>query len=522
MRSSKLINRILPAFLTVVILASLTACSGFNLADHLTQDPMGYTPKQIREEIMPGVAEPVVEALENDDEDKLKSVFSKKALADTTDWDLGCEYMFDLYDGTHTEIRDYNYTQGKTYKMNESINQIDCICYVETGDKVYRMDWVDILENEADEDSVGVYNLCIREWEEGYGNEGGVFPGLDYPERFSGSYVTVALGAAGDYENSSLDMPLLYVSQKLLDNMSEEETTNMVKALLAINDKNIIKRWCEPADDGSRVNCFIASDISGVGKCVLYFNCDTEIRNEITALKITMYEGDIPDSSELVTEDFKVEGIDEFVDKCTDGGVDFSIYPETSAEAFEDENKTIPEIEYEGKTLRLIPEIQNPGTSEGEVLGRVEVGEDSYSVTKLESDYGCDVYLINYGVYAESQNVDGLVDYYLNKADVTFTYHEYKESGSIDYDIDFSMEMYQQLREYYLGNHELQLYKLDKPAQSFEIQANSSDGVYNSHISVEIIDDNVVLGSRSVPYVASNGYFLTEEESEYVKEHIKK
>ena len=114
------------------------------------------------------------------------------------------------------------------------------------------------------------------------------------------------------------------------------------------------------------------------------------------------------------------------------------------------------------------------------------------------------------------------MDYYLNKADVTFTYHEYKKSGSIDYDIDFSMEMYQQLREYYYGNHELQMYKLDKPAQNFEIQANSSDGVYNSHISVTIIDDNVVLGSISVPYVASDGYFLTDEEAEYIKEHIKK
>jgi hypothetical protein len=351
------VKRIVVIAFALVLLLSPVACSRVDLSDKLKTDPMGYTPKQIKEEIMPQVAETVVEALEKDDEDKLKSVFSKKALEDTTDWNLGCEYIFDLYEGTHTDIRDYNYSQYETYKMDESINEISCICYIETGDKVYRLDWVDVLENEADADSVGVYNLCIREWEEGYGKEGGVFPGIDYPERFSGSYITTAIETVGDYANSSLDMPLLYVSDKLLGNMSEDEKTDLAKALLAINNKNIKKRWCEPSNEGEQASFFIDADISSVGKCVLSFICDTEVRNEITAVKVTMYDGDIPASSELVAEEYKAEGINEFVQKCIAGGVDFSQYPETMEEAFADDNKTIPEIEYEGKTLNLIPNV---------------------------------------------------------------------------------------------------------------------------------------------------------------------
>lgn len=516
------VKRIVITVLSLIMLLSLVSCSRVDLSKHLKTDPMGYTPKQIKEEIMPRVAETVVEALENDDEEKLKSVFSKKALEETTDWDLGSEYIFDLYEGNHTEIRDYNYSQYESYKKDESINEISCICYVETGNKVYRMDWVDVLENKADADSVGVYNLCIREWEEGYGKEGGVFPGIDYPERFSGSYITTAIGTVGDYSNSSLDMPLLYVSDKLLENMSEEEKTNLAKALLAINNKNIKKRWCEPKDSGSLVDFFIDAEITGVGKCVLSFVCDSEVRNEISAVKVTMYEGELPDSSKLVAEEYKAEGIDEFVEKCVDGGNDFSQYPETMEEAFADDYITIPEIEYEGKILQLIPEIQNPGTSEGEVLGRVEVEDKTYPVTKLSSDYGCDVYLINYGVYAESKDVDGLVDYYLNKADMTFTYFEYKKSGSIEYEIDFSMETYSQLREYNDEGHEKQTFKLDAPAHSFEIQANSTDGVYQGHISIMEYDDNMVLGARTVPYVAGKGYFLSDEECKYIKDHTKK
>ena len=178
-------------------------------------------------------------------------------------------------------------------------------------------------------------------------------------------------------------------------------------------------------------------------------------------------------------------------------------------------------IEYEGKTLQLIPEIQNPGTSEGEVLGRVEVEDKTYPVTKLKSDYGCDVYLINYGVYAESKDVDGLVDYYMNKADITFTYYEYKKSGSDEYEIDFSMEMYSQLRGYNDEGHEMQEFKLDAPPHSFEIKANSADGVYSGHISILEYDDNMVLGAKTVPYVAGKGYFLSDEEIKYIQSHIK-
>ena len=483
-------------------------------------DPMAYSADQIKKEIMPKVAEAVVEAVENDDEEKLKSVFSKRALELTTDWDLGCEYIFNLYDGKHTEIRDYTYSKFQTYEMNNSIHQISCICYIEADDKVYRLDWEDILENEADEDSIGVYNLCIREWEEGYGNEGGTFPGIDYPERFSGSYIAEIIGSIGIDSESALDLPQLYVSDKLLENMSDEEVSNLAKSMLAINNKNIKKKWCEPVDDGAKVNFFIASDIPDVGKCVLYYTCDTDVRNEITAVKITMYEGDIPDSSELVTEDYKAEGVDGFVDKLVDGGVDFSIYPETMDDIYEKKNETIPEIEFERMTLKMVPEIQNPGTPDGEKLGSVQVGDKSYNVTRLKSDYGCDVYLINYCVYAESQNVDGLVDYYMNKADITFKYHDFEKSGTIEYNIDFSMEMYQKLRGYDDGNHELELYKLDTPPIDFEIQADSADGVFNGHISIMEFDDKMVLGSGAVPFVPCRGYFLTEEDAKYVKEHI--
>ncbi|MBP3234906.1 MAG: DUF5104 domain-containing protein [Eubacterium sp.] len=504
-----------------IILIFLSSCSVPDTSHLLHQDAMGYTPKQIKTEIMPKVAETVVEALETSDEDKLKSVFSANALAEaeSRDLDEGVKYLFDSYKGKHTEIRDYNYSQYENYKKDESINEIDCVCYVETDDKTYKLSWLQILKDESDADNVGVYNLVMYEWEEGYNNEGGIYVGIDYPERFSASYITSVIGAVGYTDSTSaLDIPLLYVSDKLLNNMSDSDKNDFSKALLVINNKNIRERWCEPSEDGSSLKSFIAADIPNVGKIILSFSCDQEVRNEIISIKITMYEGEVPDSQKLVTENYQFEGLHEFVQECEKSGMDFSKYPKTSAELYKEE--VIPEIEYDGKTLQLASEIQNPGSSNGDVLGKVDVNGSSYSVTKLNSDYGCDVYLINHKVYAEKDKVDGLNDYYENDADMTFTYYEYKKSGSDEHEIDFSMEMYSKIRDLYNDESQLKSFKADRQVKSFEIKAKSSDGVYDGHISVNVIDDSVMLGSKIVPNVVLRGYFLPEEEAKYIIEHI--
>ena len=255
-----------------------------------------------------------------------------------------------------------------------------------------------------------------------------------------------------------------------------------------------------------------------VGKIILSFSCDQEVRNEIISIKITMYDGEVPDSQKLVTENYLFEGLHEFVQECEKGGMDFSKYPKTSAELYKEE--VIPEIEYDGKTLQLASEIQNPGSSNGDVLGKVDVNGSSYSVTKLNSDYGCDVYLINHKVYVEKDKVDGLIDYYENDADMTFTYYEYKKSGSDEHEIDFSMEMYSKIRDLYNDESQLKSFKADRSVKNFEIKAESSDGVYDGHISVNVIDDSVMLGSKIVPNVVVWGYFLPEEEAKYIIEHI--
>jgi len=105
---------------------------------------------------------------------------------------------------------------------------------------------------------------------------------------------------------------------------------------------------------------------------------------------------------------------------------------------------------------------------------------------------------------------------------MTFTYYEYKKSGSDEHEIDFSMEMYSQLRGYNDEGHEMQVFKLDAPAHSFEIRVTSTDGVYDGHISVMEYEDSMVLGAKTVPYVAGKGYFLSDEETQYIKSHIKK
>ena len=503
------------------IMISFASCSIPDVSEHLNQDPMSYTPEQIKTEIMPEIAETFVEALETGDEDKLESLFSVNALADakSRDWDLGCEYVFDIYEGTCTDIRDYNYSQYESYSNDENFNEIDCICYIETTEKTYRLDWVQVLEAEADDDEIGVYNLTLYEWSEGLGNEGGIFSGIDYPERFSASYIASVLGALG-YTNTttSLDIPLLYLSPNLLENMSDADKEDFAKSFIAINNRNITDRFVQIEDDGDGIGLYVVADIDGVGKCVFFCRCDEEVRNEIISVKITMYEGDMPALSELALEDYRFDGLHEFVLECEAGGIDFSAYPETMAELYYEEPPAA-EIEYEGLNLVLVPEIQNPGSSNGDVLGRVEVDGQSYAVTRLHSDYGCDVYLINYKVYVESEYTEGIVDYYTNDADIMFTYHEYRQDGSIDRDIDFSMEMYMQLREYYSEDSSQQeLFKVDGPVQNFEIRAESSDGVYDGHITVNNIEGNVVLGSRIVPYVWCSGYVLTDEESAYLLE----
>lgn len=518
-----MVKKLLSVFCVCIFTLSIASCSMPDLSANLHQDPMSYTPEQIKTEIMPEIAETVVEALESGDEDKLESIFSADALADAKlcDWDLGLEYVFDIYEGTCTRIRDYNYSQYESYNSDENFNEIDCICYIDTSEKTYRLDWVQILESEADEDEIGVYNLTLYEWSEGLGNEGGIFAGIDYPERFSASYIASVLGAVGYMgTGAALDIPLIYLSDSLLENMSDTDKDEFAKSFITINNRNITDRFVRVEDDGSGLGLYVTADINGVGKCVFFCRCNREVRNEIISVKIKMYEEDLPELSKLVSDDYCFEGLHEFVLACENGGIDLSLYPETMAELYYEE-PPIAEIEYDGMNLVLVPEIQNRGSNSGDVLERAEVGDLSYAVTRLHSDYGCDVYLINYNVYAESEYADGLAGFYASDADMTFTYYEYKQDGSIDRDIDFSMEMYMRLRKIYSDNaSQLKLFKSDGPIKSFDIRAVSSDGVYSGHITVNLIGDEVVLGSHVVPYVWCSGYVLSDEDAEYIRNTV--
>ena len=139
-------------FVTSVVLAfGLTSCSGIGREFDLFRND---------EAIADEYCEEIIDALENQDTDKLKSMFSTSALAEAENIDEGLAYVMDFFQGETTLI-DGGCSTYESVDHGEKTIELDCMYWVTTDKDEYFILFVYDDVDTENPDNVGLYMLQI-------------------------------------------------------------------------------------------------------------------------------------------------------------------------------------------------------------------------------------------------------------------------------------------------------------------------------------------------------------------------
>jgi len=139
-------------FVTSVVLAfGLTSCSGIGREFDLFRND---------DAIADEYCEEIIDALENQDTDKLKSMFSTSALAEAEDIDEGLVYVMDFYQGETTLI-DGGCSTSESVDHGEKTIELNALYSVTTDKDEYLIFFIYDDVDTENPDNVGLYMLQI-------------------------------------------------------------------------------------------------------------------------------------------------------------------------------------------------------------------------------------------------------------------------------------------------------------------------------------------------------------------------
>ena len=102
----------------------------------------------------------LIQALETNDAELFKSVFSEQTLKLQPDIDEGIKYIFNIFEGDNLEIVYEN-------QSSESFSDLQAkcvwsICVIKTTEKCYSLTWTEWVQQETDPSAQGVYSLILN------------------------------------------------------------------------------------------------------------------------------------------------------------------------------------------------------------------------------------------------------------------------------------------------------------------------------------------------------------------------
>ena len=105
---------------------------------------------QIEHEAMEQFEEVFLDALKNRDSDNIIDCFSEQSRQRTDDFDEGCEYIFELYNGNdNPEVIEDNVSSYRVIG-SDGFWSAKCYCKIEAGDEVYFLRWTMAIDEDAD------------------------------------------------------------------------------------------------------------------------------------------------------------------------------------------------------------------------------------------------------------------------------------------------------------------------------------------------------------------------------------
>lgn len=134
-------------FVSIVLTASmLSACTP------VTQDAPKNLNNQatVEHQAMEQFEEVFLDALTDKDGDKIINCFQEQSRERADDFDEGCEYIFELYNGNDDpEIIEDNVSSYRAIGSG-AFWSAKCVCKIEAGDEVYLLRWSMIIDDDLD------------------------------------------------------------------------------------------------------------------------------------------------------------------------------------------------------------------------------------------------------------------------------------------------------------------------------------------------------------------------------------
>lgn len=109
----------------------------------------------------------ILDAIQNQDKAALKSMFSKKTLAEVNDMDEKIHELFDYFQGEFVSYDDWGGPSGGDEKnAGNHLKRVELTYDVETSEQKYQFAFQDITIDTADKENVGIHSLYVINVEE--------------------------------------------------------------------------------------------------------------------------------------------------------------------------------------------------------------------------------------------------------------------------------------------------------------------------------------------------------------------
>lgn len=145
----------------VLLLVSILALNACIMEDGGTITIMDFDERSADK-----IMKQVVKALEKEDKNALKGLFSKQALEEGKEFDENLDYLFEIFQG---KLKPYDFDYGPVdTKMGYGKRQSEIKIYfnIDIGEESYLFFLVDYPINTLNPDNLGLYTLRVTNYEE--------------------------------------------------------------------------------------------------------------------------------------------------------------------------------------------------------------------------------------------------------------------------------------------------------------------------------------------------------------------
>ncbi|KLU64305.1 hypothetical protein DEAC_c37350 [Desulfosporosinus acididurans] len=146
-------RKITYAILLIIIACLLSSCS-------LGGSRAGILNKESDDKKADAQLEQVIVAIQNQDKNALRAMFSKQALAEAKDFDGSMNYLFKLFQGKVQSKKNDGLIVDESDNYGHSTNEVKSFYIVETDKQKYLFFLLEYTTN-TDQSNVGLYSLRV-------------------------------------------------------------------------------------------------------------------------------------------------------------------------------------------------------------------------------------------------------------------------------------------------------------------------------------------------------------------------